>query len=45
MLVSMTYNSSLFLALIVGYFIGDFMFYAAVALPAEHEKNNEDSNL
>ncbi|RYG93529.1 copper transporter family protein [archaeon] len=27
MLVAMTYNPSLFLALVVGYFVGSFFFY------------------
>lgn len=28
MLVAMTYNPSLFVALITGYFVGDFLFYS-----------------
>ena len=42
MLVAMTYNSSLFMALIVGYAIGDFVFLARTkALHASQGKHND----
>ena len=42
MLVAMTYNSSLFMALVIGYAVGDFVFFARIA--ALHALANANTN-
>ena len=38
MLVAMTYNTGLFLALIVGYFLGDYVYYRLIEKKLAHFK-------
>jgi flagellar motor component MotA len=39
MLVAMTYNSGLFVALLAGYFLGNYIFYPlSVGLKVNHKK-------